>query len=96
MKECNICRGTGKIELFASVVDCDCVKSLNKDKTEARDAIRELEQAIRDGLYKVCEDCHQARNGEPCIKCHRWVCDWCMTGLICKQCYPKVFPLGAY
>jgi hypothetical protein len=91
--KCARCKGTGMIELLTSSCKCDCVKkSLDQDKAECREAIIALEQAIHDGLYKVCVGCNQAKDGKSCVLCGRWVCGQCRFDKRCYRCCHKPIP----
>ncbi len=79
---CPDCKGTGRVELLTSTVDCDCTKNGQHDVTE-----RCLECS-----YEYCE-CDGSCNldlGGVCGRCDVWCCSGCLMDGVCGSCYAKL------
>ncbi len=89
MKKCKICNGTRKIELFTSVVDCECRKPRSTSTTPGNnnyDVQIVPYQSPTISSFRICSGCFEARDGEPCVRCNRWVCIYCAPLGICRRC----------
>jgi hypothetical protein len=47
MTQCNTCKGTRKIRLFSSIVDCDCVKPDDQLVKDFEDGIKKIADCLR-------------------------------------------------
>jgi hypothetical protein len=75
MKKCEICNGTGKIELLTSVVDCECMNTRVGGKSDSGGIIRCIRCDCLLSMYEVygiscidyidgyCHDCYEKLQG---------------------------------
>lgn len=90
-KVCLDCKGTGRIKLFTSIVDCDCVK---------KPFLTETHERIRKAIYGDCEFCSYEYcecpgdccedDGGSCGRCDVWTCGGCLMDGVCGSCYSKI------
>jgi len=74
---CPDCKGTGKIQLFTSVVDCDC-------KTQ--------QKTCQECSYEYCEcdgKCNPDNAGS-CSSCGVWACENCLMDGMCHNYFAKL------
>jgi len=79
---CPDCKGTGRVELLTSTVDCDCVKN----------TITKKQKSCENCSYEYCEctgGCLEA-NGGGCSRCGVWCCGDCLMDSVCGSCYSKI------
>ena len=79
---CPDCKGTGRIELLTSTVDCDCVKN----------TITKKEKGCPNCWDECCEcdgTCDEG-DSESCVRCHTWVCANCVIDGYCSNCFSKL------
>ncbi len=74
---CPDCKGTGKITLLRSVVDCDC-------KTQQR-TCQECSSE-----YCECDGTCDEGNSRSCPRCETWICENCLVEGMCHNCFSKL------
>jgi hypothetical protein len=77
---CPDCKGTGRVELLTSTVDCVCVKNTTTKK------------GCENCFYEYCEclgECLEEEGGV-CGRCDVWCCGDCLMDGACGSCYAKI------
>lgn len=92
---CPDCKGTGRIKLLTSIVDCDCVKNTARRLGEAlENTARHFnkETVCQNCSYEFCEcdgTCLKD-DGDSCCRCKTWICSTCLMDGMCGSCYAKL------
>ena len=79
MAGCKDCKGTGRIELLTSTVDCYCITKTTPKTCE-------------NCFYEYCEcdgTCNED-DGESCCRCETWTCGYCIIDGMCGNCFSKL------
>lgn len=63
MDECRWCRGTGKLKLLTSVVECDCRRRGGKTTAEEKDCIITKLLGTPGGKRMLAEAMHEPKRG---------------------------------
>ncbi len=82
-KSCKDCKGTGKITLFTSVVDCDCKHQTPPDFPVQGPCWN------CDYEYCECDGKCDLNKGGCCSKCGVCCCEACLVDGTCRNCFSK-------
>ena len=74
---CRYCKGTGRILLLTSSVECHC---------------KVIPRTCKECSYDYCEcegNCNEDNAGS-CSRCEVWCCEYCLVDGMCSNCYAKL------